>query len=117
MPRHPDSRNGKVQTSRNLEINGGKSDGNPDPPVEHVIEEAVARIIVVLGVATESKGFKQDLIDFLDGFYRAVGRIQLCPGDGSHMVEEIQVRTQLELRIFLACHDESRFGKRDSGLR
>ena len=117
MPRHADSGNREIQPPGYLDVNSGKGDGNSDSPVEDVVEEAIARIVIVLRVASESVGLKESGIDLLDSGDRRVGRTQF-PLDGRcNSIEQIQIGAQLELRIFLTGHDQRGFGQRDRGIR
>src|SRR5207245_1266835 len=49
-----------------LEIDGGQADRNAEPAIEHFIQEAVARVVVVLAIAAESELFVQVRVERRD---------------------------------------------------
>src|SRR5262249_17510628 len=55
MIRHAHAGNRKRQPSRYFQIHSRKRDRNADAPLQNVVEETVARIVVILAVSPEAQ--------------------------------------------------------------
>ena len=77
-----------------LEVDDGEADRNAEPPVEHLVQEAVARIVVVLAVAAEAELLVEIRVERgdQDGRRRAVVPLQPPGGRFAHALEALQVR-------------------------
>ena len=67
VPREVDTGNPQAGTSCQLEIDDGERDRDAGAAVEHLVEEAVARILVSLAVAAESFFVVEIFVEDLDG--------------------------------------------------
>ncbi len=98
--------------ARDFHVDHRETDRDPSPPVEHFVEKAVARVLVVLTVAGEALFVEQVLVENLD---RLGGRdTDTCePGSGGvpHRVDAIEIGLRVEGRI-LDAGDRER-GRRD----
>ena len=81
---HADDR--KIEASRNLHINRGQGDRNTDAAIQHVVEEAVSRIVIVLGCSAKPESFKQYSVDFSYPLNRRIGRIEPLLRDTGYIV-------------------------------
>ena len=55
---HTHAGNRKFQAAANFQVDDGQRDRNSDKPIEHVVEEAVPRIVIVFGIAAKSDFLK-----------------------------------------------------------
>ena len=67
----------EAEPAANLNVNRGQQDGDAGVPLQHVIQKAVARVIVVLLISTKLFLFEQAAIDGADDHLRAAPG---CPG-------------------------------------
>ena len=67
MAGHANSGQRKPDPACDLHVNHGKRDRDAQPAIDHVIEERVPRIVVIVAVAAQPCFFKQHSIQSSDG--------------------------------------------------
>src|SRR5687767_7414044 len=106
-----DACNWERKAACDFQIDGRQGDRYSHAALENVVEEAVSRIVVVFGVASESQFVEQHAIDRTDRVNRRVGG-SFGPDAVCNLVQLVDIRSDFELGIFLASHQQSRFGER-----
>jgi hypothetical protein len=88
------------------------------PPIEHFVEEAVARIVVMLAVAAETELFVQVGVERRDAHVMAGALVTLEPSGRrfAHALEPLQVRPGVERRILDPRDRKRRRRERFPGL-
>ncbi len=101
-----------------LEIHDRQADRNSDPAVEHFVEEAVARIVVVLAVAAEAELFVEIRIQRGDRRARVDPLLPVKPSGRrfTHPFEPLQVRRTVQRGILDAGNRQRRGRERLAGF-
>ena len=116
---HADAGRGHVETARDFEHHDREGDRDPEPALQHVVEERVRGIVVALDVATESLDREQQPPDAVEVGRVAGGRERVEP---ARPVREIECRVhvrgdeqrgKVERRLGLDVTDERRETSRD----
>ena len=91
---------------RHLEVDHGQADGDADAPVEHFVDEAVARVVVPFAVPRKSLFVVQVLVERPHGvvadLLHARGRFL------AHAIERRHVRSRIERRVLHARNRKRR---------
>ena len=102
-------------SARDLDVDEAERDRNAGPPIEHLVEAAVPRIVVAIAVAGEPQLGEQVLVERVDaGDQRRVVAGILGNPLGrrvAHLVEPIEIRTGIEMRIFEPRDQKRRRGQ------
>ena len=85
--------------------------------VQNFVEKAVARIVVIRGVAGEAVLIKQKTVERNDGIGRADVGTQPTLERRGHLVEPRQIRCDVEIGILLARDQQRGFGQIDLFVR
>ena len=98
MPRQPYPLHGEPQALAHLDQDEGQRDGNALPSIEHVVEEAVARVVVVLAIAREALLHEEVFAKPVQAAQR-IGRAPRPVNAAGEPIESLQVRINLERRV------------------
>jgi hypothetical protein len=92
--------------ARDLEVEHRQRDRDAGPAVEHVGEEAVARIVVVVGVAAEPEALEQAVADRARASDAAVRTRDFGSGVAGDRVELFAIQRDIALRIVPGADQE-----------
>ena len=97
--------------ARDFHEDGGQRDRDARATVEHLVEVAVARVVVALRVAAEALLLEQVVVE---GHDRALGSrfvVEPPPQRYAHLVQPRQVGTDVQIGVLLRSHEQRRFGE------
>ena len=102
-----------------LDVDQRQRDGDARLLVEHLVEAAVPRVVVVLAVAGEPQLVEQVLVERIDprterGVEARVAGDAVGRGN-PHLVDSIEIRLRIEVRVFEPRDQERRRGQIGSG--
>src|SRR5216683_6162764 len=98
MPRQPYPLHGEPQALAHLDQDEGQRDGNALPSIEHVVEEAVAGVVVVLAIACEALLHEEVFAKPVQAA-QGIGRAPRPVNAAREPVESLQVGVHLERRV------------------
>ena len=102
MPGKTDAARGNAGALGDLAVDEGQGDGNAETPLEHVRQEAVLRVVVVLFVACESEIFVE-VMRQVKSLRRAVEPAEIEPPERSgEVVESREERPDVEVVVDVA---------------
>ena len=104
------------EPAADLDQDQRERDRDAEAPVENLVEKAVSRIVIFLGVSAESLLLEEKLANAVKAAERVLPRTS-GPGGGGEAVQPTKVRRDVQVRI-LRAGDEQRGGRQiDLGLR
>ena len=114
MPRQPDARRLESGPRRHGHVQHRERDRNPEPALDHVIEEAVARIVVVLGVPPEPLLLEQESGDGRGSPVHVHTRGDPLRGAMAQRVEPLEPVLNVEPHMGLGGDPQRSLGQRTS---
>ena len=78
MSGHADPGQRKADTPCHFHIHNRERDGNSETAVEHIVQERIARVVIVFAVAAEVDFFKQHAVQCRESRLRIRVRDQRC---------------------------------------
>src|SRR5262245_8339296 len=115
MAGEPDAFHLETEPPTHVDEDEGQGDGNAEPPIQHLVEVAVPRIAVLLGVPREALLLEEALaepVKLAEGIGGALRRAR----PALESLEPVQIRTHVEIGILAPRDDERRPGERDLGI-
>jgi hypothetical protein len=95
--------------ARHFEVHDREADWNSGAPIEHFVDEAVARIVVAVAVPGESLLVVQVLVERAERVFASA--VDARRGLASHDIEYLHVRSRIQRRVFDPCDGERRAGQ------
>ena len=96
-----------AHAARDLEVDDRERDRNADPPVEDLAQKAVARVVVVGGVAREAEVVEQAVADRLRAHDAGLGALHGRRRARRDLVEQRAIAFQIAPRIFPGTDQQS----------
>ncbi len=117
MSWHPDPHHGKVDALGNIEINEGEGDGNTEVAIEYVVEETIAGVVVLVGVALKLVLGVEDVVNRLDHFQGVGGGGEARSHFRRQGFKLLVTVSRVEVGVFLLGDRQGRSGEIDHRLR
>ena len=106
---------GEAGAAGDVDEDQRERDGNARAPGEHVVEQRVARVVVLVVVAGESQLAVDELGDDPQAHAPRRGAaeadLEMVAGRGAHLLELPQKRGRVQVRIGDPCHQQSAAGQ------
>ena len=111
VPRQPHALDLEPGPARDLHVDGRQRDRDAGLPVEDVAEVAVARVVVLLGVAAEALLLEQVAVEGHDRPLRARLLLEAAAQGDAHLVEADEVGPHVEALVLLRRDEQGRLGE------
>ena len=110
LHRQPDPRG-------DLDVEDRQRDRDPEPAVDHLVQERVPGVVVVLLVAAIARLVEEHGAELPETLRRRAVRRQPGGDRGGELVQHGDVPAGVEARVLLLGHRQGRLGERDRGSR
>src|SRR3712207_2681920 len=100
MTWHVDANHWKIETSGNFQIYQGKCNGNASASVNHLIEEAITRIVVLARVTCVTEVIIEILVKALEHPQRISLDGQALLYLSCHYIKSVEVSSDVKVRVF-----------------
>ena len=99
----------QAETASDFHVDDGQGDGNAALAVQHLVQVAVARVVVIFHVAGEALLHEQELVEGYQGIFEPGLRRQALLHAGGELINLAQVGLDVQAGVFLDRDEQRRF--------